>query len=150
MQRKLLTQHNRIRVLTRGDGNCMFHSVGSALDLSHTAVRAAAIAELQSNRHFYESFCPTSWGSYISQMSKDGEWGDHLCLQALANVYSTCITIFSDHATNAVLKINPETSVGLHPAIVILFWAEKHYEATADMSTPMRQNHVKVDVGFHG
>ena len=127
-QKQLLLEHSRTRMLTMGDGNCMFHSIGNMLGVDHLEVRATAISKLQSGADVYKDFVSCSWELYLSKMSVPGEWGDHTCLKALADAYSRQLILFADHLTNPKLTIEPQES--LHPPLFILFWAEKHYEAT--------------------
>ncbi|THG15974.1 hypothetical protein TEA_029933 [Camellia sinensis var. sinensis] len=42
---------------------------------------------LKSHREMYEGYVPMEYGDYLKKMSKSGEWGDHVTLQAAADSY---------------------------------------------------------------
>ncbi|GMP84968.1 hypothetical protein CsSME_00038296 [Camellia sinensis var. sinensis] len=41
--------------------------------------------QLKSHREMYEGYVPMEYGDYLKKMSKSGEWGDHVTLQAAAD-----------------------------------------------------------------
>lgn len=65
----------------------------------HAQVRADAVQWLRANPQFYAGFLdqaeyPT-WQSYIGSMARNFAWGDHLTLQAAAEVYNSDLVIVS-------------------------------------------------------
>ena len=42
-------------------------------------------------------FVPEDWGSYVSEMSKDAAWGDHITLQAASDAYGVGMCVISSY-----------------------------------------------------
>ncbi|XP_045209765.2 uncharacterized protein LOC123561456 [Mercenaria mercenaria] len=89
------------------DGNCLFAAVVDQLrirgDFSFTThtLRQSAVKYLKENPTTndgtpLEMFLTDdeTWETYLSRMSDDGEWGDHMILGALANVINMPIVIY--------------------------------------------------------
>lgn len=85
----------------------------------HAQVRADAVQWLRANPQFYAGFLdqaeyPT-WQSYIGSMARNFAWGDHLTLQAAAEVYNSDLVIVSslpDLADkDAVTVVEPSKNV---------------------------------------
>ena len=80
------------------DGNCMFAAVVDQLEIngvfsfSSKSLRQACVEHLRSNPEsedgtHYEMFMDNeSWTQYLDRMSLEGQWGDHLMLQAVSQV----------------------------------------------------------------
>ena len=80
-----------------GGGDCFFRSVSHQLygDSSHHhEVRAAGVQYLRDNpERFIESIVDTPWLRYISYMSLEGTWADHIIIQAVADALNLRIHI---------------------------------------------------------
>ncbi|KAJ6767807.1 OTU DOMAIN CONTAINING PROTEIN [Salix koriyanagi] len=82
----------------QGDGNCQFSSLSDQLYHSpehHKLVREQVIDQLKSQPQLYNGYVSMAYGDYLKKMSKSGEWGDHVTLQAAADSYG--IKIFYDN-----------------------------------------------------
>jgi hypothetical protein len=114
-----------------GDGNCQFRSLSDQLFGStdrHAEVRRMTINQLKSANDLYEPYVPEDYDEYVAKMSKDGEWGDHVTLQAAADCYGRRICVLSSYKTNFIIDIKPQKT--LHPRVLWLsFWAEVHYNS---------------------
>ena len=74
----------------RGDGNCQFRALSDQLFGTpdrYVEVRRMAIGQLKQSPDDYSPYVPEAFDAYVSTMAKDGEWGDHVTLQAAADVY---------------------------------------------------------------
>ena len=115
----------------KGDGNCQFRSLSDQLFGStdrHAEVRRMAINQLRSHSDLYEPYVPEEYEKYVGTMAKDGEWGDHVTLQAAADVYGRRICVLSSYKTNFIIDIKPQKT--LHQRVLWLsFWAEVHYNS---------------------
>ncbi|CAL9104982.1 unnamed protein product [Musa acuminata var. zebrina] len=72
----------------QGDGNCQFRALSDQLYRTpehHEFVRQQIIAQLKSHPEIYEGYVPMTYGEYLNKLSKLGEWGDHVTLQAAAD-----------------------------------------------------------------
>ena len=115
----------------KGDGNCQFRSLSDQLFGTpdrHVEVRRMVIAQLMRNTDDYSVFVPDDYSDYVRKMSKDGEWGDHLTLQAASDVYGRRICVLSTYEKNFLIEITPKNM--RHPRVLWLsFWAEVHYNS---------------------
>ncbi|GAU15844.1 hypothetical protein TSUD_40650 [Trifolium subterraneum] len=71
-----------------GDGNCQFRALSDQLYRSpnlHKFVREQIVQQLKSDPDLYAGYVPMAYSEYLKKMSKSGEWGDHVTLQAAAD-----------------------------------------------------------------
>lgn len=80
------------------DGNCMFAAIVDQLEIngdysySSKSLRLACVEHLKKNPEsddgtHYEMFMDgESWTDYLNRMTQEGQWGDHLMLQAISQV----------------------------------------------------------------
>ncbi|XP_041467528.1 uncharacterized protein LOC121417862 [Lytechinus variegatus] len=78
---------------TPGDGNCMFHALAAQLErtthikITHDQLRAQVVEHLHKNRntidgtHMQAWILNGEWDRYLSDMARDGEWGDEIILK---------------------------------------------------------------------
>ncbi|XP_035689686.1 uncharacterized protein LOC118424981 [Branchiostoma floridae] len=134
------------------DGNCMFHAVADQLfrtegrRVSHGELRKQVVDFLRQNPHngngdHFSDFVPDqNWEGYLSTMSHDGTWGDHIVLQAMADMFGHDVSIVSSvEAENYVTILTPSTgTVGRRePPLLLGHYAENHY-ASLDGKTRKR------------
>ncbi|KAF2283325.1 hypothetical protein GH714_002288 [Hevea brasiliensis] len=75
----------------QGDGNCQFRALSDQFYLTpdhHEFVRQEVVNQLKSYPKTYEGYVPMAYGNYLEKMSRSGEWGDHVTLQAAADWYA--------------------------------------------------------------
>ena len=46
---------------------------------------------------YLQVFVPEDWGSYVSEMSRDAAWGDHITLQAASDAYGVGMCVISSY-----------------------------------------------------
>ena len=86
------------------------------------------VSQLRSKRELYDPYVPEDYEDYVAKMAKDGEWGDHVTLQAAADVYGRRICVLSSYKTSFIIDIKPQDTK--HPRVLWLsFWAEVHYNS---------------------
>ncbi|KAJ9181559.1 hypothetical protein P3X46_009679 [Hevea brasiliensis] len=126
-----LQLYDFVEVKVQGDGNCQFRALSDQLYNTpdrHKVVRRHVVNQLRSHPEIYEGYVPMEYGDYLKKMSKSGEWGDHVTLQAAADSYGVKIlvmTSFKDTCYIDILPIN-QKSKGV---IFLSFWAEVHYNS---------------------
>ncbi|KAJ6871764.1 OVARIAN TUMOR DOMAIN-containing deubiquitinating enzyme 10-like isoform X2 [Populus alba x Populus x berolinensis] len=122
----------------QGDGNCQFRALSDQIYNTpdrHKTVRRQVVYQLKSHPEIYEGYVPMEYGEYLRKMSKSGEWGDHVTLQAAADSYGVKIlvmTSFKDTCYIEILPVSQKPKGGfLVPSAVIFlsFWAEVHYNS---------------------
>ncbi|XP_078598131.1 uncharacterized protein LOC144874135 isoform X2 [Branchiostoma floridae x Branchiostoma japonicum] len=124
------------------DGNCMFHAVADQLFrtygrlINNRKLRQFVVEFLRhhpqnGNGDHLSAFVPDqNWEGYLSTMSRDGTWGDHIVLQAMADLLRHDISIVSSvEAENYVTILTPSTgTVGRkEPPLLLGHYAENHY-----------------------
>ncbi|XP_022746001.1 OTU domain-containing protein DDB_G0284757-like isoform X2 [Durio zibethinus] len=115
----------------QGDGNCQFRSLSDQLYRSqdhHKFVRQQVVSQIKSNPKMYEGYVPMAYGDYLKKMSKNGEWGDHVTLQAAADSYGVKIFVLTSFKDTSYIEILPHTQKS-ERIIFLSFWAEVHYNS---------------------
>jgi len=120
-------------VYVPGDGNCQFHSISYVLKAfniqkSYKKLRKKAINYIKDNKKYYEQFIyDISFKQYIKNL-KNGEYGDNLTLDAMANIYDLRIKVLRDKARSNVINSRGTNKV------IIIYWGDDgddaHYNAT--------------------
>ncbi|XP_035685160.1 uncharacterized protein LOC118421765 [Branchiostoma floridae] len=124
------------------DGNCLFHAVSDQLvrtgstAISHSQLRQDVVGYLRQHPHnekgdHLRAFVRNlDWEGYLQQMSRDGVWGDHIVLQALASMLGRDIRIVSSiDADNYITILSPmgNQQVTTGPPLLLGHYAENHY-----------------------
>ncbi|XVE68834.1 hypothetical protein DITRI_Ditri09bG0101800 [Diplodiscus trichospermus] len=115
----------------QGDGNCQFRSLSDQLYRSqdlHNFVREQVVSQIKLNPEIYEGYVPMAYGDYLKKMSKNGEWGDHVTLQAAADSYGVKIFVLTSFKDTCYIEILPHTQKS-ERIIFLSFWAEVHYNS---------------------
>ncbi|CAN7037007.1 unnamed protein product [Brassica oleracea var. botrytis] len=97
-EEEAVSDHDRLRnrlelfdfaeVRVPGDGNCQFRALADQLYKTadrHKHVRRQIVKQLKSCPDSYEGYVPMDFSEYLKKMSRSGEWGDHVTLQAAAD-----------------------------------------------------------------
>ncbi|XP_022842705.1 OTU domain-containing protein DDB_G0284757-like isoform X3 [Olea europaea var. sylvestris] len=114
-----------------GDGNCQFRSLSDQIYRTpkhHKLVREQVLYQLMSYRELYENYVPMAYDDYLKKMSKTGEWGDHVTLQAAADTYGVKIFVITSFRDTCYIEILPNT-LKSNRMIFLSFWAEVHYNS---------------------
>ncbi|XWS07984.1 hypothetical protein CRYUN_Cryun41cG0038000 [Craigia yunnanensis] len=115
----------------QGDGNCQFRSLSDQLYRSqdhHRFVRQQVVSQLKSNPEMYEGYVPMAYGDYLKKMNKNGEWGDHVTLQAAADSYGVKMFVLTSFKDTCYIEILPHNQKS-ERIIFLSFWAEVHYNS---------------------
>ncbi|KAL9674672.1 hypothetical protein QQ045_002870 [Rhodiola kirilowii] len=95
----------------QGDGNCQFRALSDQLYRSpehHKFVRQQVVNQLQSQRQAYEGYVRMDYSDYLKKTSKSGAWGDHVTLQAAADLYGVKIVIVTSFKDTYYINILPK------------------------------------------
>ncbi|KAJ8439704.1 hypothetical protein Cgig2_009528 [Carnegiea gigantea] len=115
----------------QGDGNCQFRALSDQFYRSpehHKFVRQQVVNQLKSHPESYEGYVPMEYGEYLQKMSKSGEWGDHVTLQAVADSYGVKIFLITSFKDTCYMEIIPRIQKS-NRVIFLSFWAEVHYNS---------------------
>ncbi|XP_066297025.1 uncharacterized protein [Branchiostoma lanceolatum] len=141
------------------DGNCMFHAVCDQVfrtegrRITHLELRTQVVSHLRTNPYNVRGdhigvYVPNqSWEEYLDTMSRPGTWGDHVVLQAVADMLGHDVTIVSSvEADNYVTVLHPQS--GFPPRatrpLLLGHYAENHYASLDDVSRYF--HHIKENV----
>ncbi|XP_042037020.1 OVARIAN TUMOR DOMAIN-containing deubiquitinating enzyme 9-like [Salvia splendens] len=114
-----------------GDGNCQFRSLSDQIYGTsdyHGLVREEIVHQLKSQPEFYANFVPMAYGDYLKKMSRNGEWGDNVTLQAAADCYGVKIFVVTSYKVTCYIEILPKV-VKSDTTILLSFRAEVHYNS---------------------
>ncbi|KAL6912339.1 hypothetical protein ACP4OV_001144 [Aristida adscensionis] len=133
----------------RGDGNCQWFHESQSIDANstfsipqfralsdqlyqspdhHEFVREQIINQLKSNRDAYDGYVPMAYDEYLDKVSRNGEWGDHVTLQAAADKYGVKIFVMTSFKDTCYIEIQPKVQKS-NKVILLSFWAEVHYNS---------------------
>jgi hypothetical protein len=140
-EEEAVSDHERLRnrlemfdfteVKVPGDGNCQFRALADQLYKTadrHKHVRRQIVKQLKSRPDSYQGYVPMDFSDYLRKMSRSGEWGDHVTLQAAADAYRVKIVVLTSFKDTCYIEILP-TSQESKGVIFLSFWAEVHYNA---------------------
>ena len=122
-----------------GDGNCQFRALAHQLsgDASrHAAVRARVATQLRAAADRYSGFVSddrdAGFDAFVARLATDGEWGDHVTLQAAADAYGVVIVLVTSYEHRGILRVEPAARSPGDRTIWVAFWAEIHYASIVD------------------
>ncbi|XVF75576.1 hypothetical protein PTKIN_Ptkin13bG0198100 [Pterospermum kingtungense] len=126
-----LQLYGLVETKVQGDGNCQFRSISDQLYRSqdhHRIVRQLVVSQLESNPEMYGGYVPMAYDDYLEKMNKNGEWGDHVTLQAAADLYGVKIFVLTSFKDTCYIEILPHYQKSQR-IIFLSFWAEVHYNS---------------------
>ncbi|XP_076957552.1 OVARIAN TUMOR DOMAIN-containing deubiquitinating enzyme 12-like isoform X2 [Bidens hawaiensis] len=115
----------------RGDGNCQFRALSDQVYRTaehHKFVRQQIVNQLKLHADMYEGYVPMVYSDYLKNMAKVGEWGDHVTLQAAADLYGIKIFVITSFKDTCYIEIVPSVQRS-NRVIFLSFWAEVHYNS---------------------
>ncbi|KAK8359514.1 hypothetical protein V6Z11_A04G101600 [Gossypium hirsutum] len=132
-----MSDHERLQLYgfdelkVQGDGNCQFRALSDQIYRTpdnHKNVRRQVVNKLKSHSEAYEGYVPMDYADYLKKMSKSGEWGDHVTLQAAADSYGVRIFVLTSFKDTCYIEIIPNFQKP-KGVIFLSFWAEVHYNS---------------------
>ena len=78
--------------------NCLFRSISHQLydtGEHHRLVRETCMRYIDTEAAYFRAFVVGDFDAYVTRMCQPGEWGDHLEIQALSEVYDMPIEIYA-------------------------------------------------------
>ncbi|CAN6302699.1 unnamed protein product [Urochloa humidicola] len=93
-----LVLYGLVELKVKGDGNCQFRALSDQFYRTpehHRFVRQQVVKQLESHPEIYAGYVPMDFREYLKKMSKSGEWGDHVTLQAAADSYGVKVFILT-------------------------------------------------------
>jgi len=143
-----LEKHGFIEAPVVPDGNCQMRALADQINGDenyHADVRSKIISWLDKNEKFPVDDSGSTtlgdfidrdhyprWASYVSYMSRNGSWGDHITLVAAAEVYGVQISIISnvdDGGTGQYMTTIIPRSRKPTKTVSLSHWHELHYNS---------------------
>jgi len=115
----------------KGDGNCQFRALSDQLYRTpehHKFVRKSVVAQLKTTPDVYSNYVPMKYTDYVKNMGKNGEWGDHVTLQAAADYYGVKVSLITSFKDTCFIEITPAEQKS-EREMYLSFWAEVHYNS---------------------
>ncbi|ERM94842.1 hypothetical protein AMTRI_Chr07g80000 [Amborella trichopoda] len=126
-----LQLYDLIERKVEGDGNCQFRALSDQFYRSpehHKFVREQVVNQLSSHADIYGAYVPMAYDEYLIKLSRNGEWGDHVTLQAAADKYGVKICVITSFKDTCFIEILPNVQKSKR-VIFLSFWAEVHYNS---------------------
>ncbi|CAM8933027.1 unnamed protein product [Rhodiola kirilowii] len=126
-----LKLYELVELKVQGDGNCQFRALSDQFYRDpdhHKIVRQQVVDQLKAYPELYEGYVPMSFGEYLKKISRNGEWGDHVTLQACADWYGVKIFVLTSFKETCYIEILPHIEKSKR-VIFLSFWAEVHYNS---------------------
>ncbi|KAJ9540385.1 LOW QUALITY PROTEIN: hypothetical protein OSB04_026891 [Centaurea solstitialis] len=126
-----LQLYDLVELKVSGDGNCQFRSLSDQIYRSsehHKLVREQVAHQLKFYPELYAAYVPMAYDDYLKKISTDGEWGDHVTLQAAADVFGVKIFVLTSFKDTCYIEILPCAQKSKR-IIFLSFWAEVHYNS---------------------
>ncbi|KAG6412709.1 hypothetical protein SASPL_125394 [Salvia splendens] len=141
-----LQLYDLVELKILGDGNCQsvlipfLSAVPFAVRSNIPDTRASQLCErpnsqsgllvilLKLQPDLYANYVPMAYDDYLKKMSNNGEWGDHVTLQAAADCYGVRIIVVTSYKDTCYIEILPQFEKS-NRIILLSFWAEVHYNS---------------------
>ncbi|XP_077219950.1 OVARIAN TUMOR DOMAIN-containing deubiquitinating enzyme 11-like [Tasmannia lanceolata] len=128
---KRLATYGLAELQVGGDGNCQFRALADQLFRDpdyHKLVRKQVVTQLTIGQKWYQAYVPMKYETYLQKMERSGEWGDHLTLQAAADLFHAKICLFTSFGDTSFIEIVP---MNLKPSkeLWLSFWSKVHYNS---------------------
>jgi hypothetical protein len=133
-----LRAHGLRRVPVEGDGACFFRAAARMLygrEDFHTDLRAATCDYLATHWTRYHAFFSgvEPFRTALLALRKPKEWVDHFAIQAMADMTTRTLVIYSSQETQPAVWVTPHAAVAPSPSDDVLGFAylqHLHYDAT--------------------
>ncbi|KAA8534407.1 hypothetical protein F0562_031924 [Nyssa sinensis] len=126
-----LCLYDLVELKVQGDGNCQFRALSDQIYRTteyHNFVRQQVVNQLNFHPELYEGYVSMAYDDYLKKISKSGEWGDHVTLQAAADSYGVKLFIITSFKDTCYIEILPQIQKSKR-TIFLSFWAEVHYNS---------------------
>ena len=144
---KKLKPYGRKVYKVAGEGNCQFRALSHQLFNSeeyHMEVRQNVCIRLRYEwkRYFaLWNYDHDEYKAWVARMQRDGEWGNHLTLQAAADLFRKRITLVTTYEERPIITIDPNTSTVVDEGntLWLTFKPELHYNSTVPIHTRLAE-----------
>eukprot|EP00930_Biecheleria_cincta_P086886 TRINITY_DN76142_c0_g1_i1.p1 TRINITY_DN76142_c0_g1~~TRINITY_DN76142_c0_g1_i1.p1 ORF type:complete len:441 (-),score=80.05 TRINITY_DN76142_c0_g1_i1:88-1410(-) len=131
---QVMKRHKAKLQPVEADGNCQFRALSLAMkgeEKHHSSLRARVVEQLRGNPDRYRQFVHSEpYADYLIRLEREGEWGDHVTLQAACDAFQVQINVFTDQP-GGLMKLHPvqPAQVISQEPLYLAFMSEFHYDA---------------------
>eukprot|EP01060_Flectonema_neradi_P038765 TRINITY_DN824_c4_g1_i1.p1 TRINITY_DN824_c4_g1~~TRINITY_DN824_c4_g1_i1.p1 ORF type:complete len:398 (+),score=72.49 TRINITY_DN824_c4_g1_i1:523-1716(+) len=129
-----------------GDGNCQFRSLAYFLkgdEDNFQTVRKEVALYLKKNRDTYSNFIDEDFDEYCEEMSSTNRWGDHVTLDAAANLYEHACQLVSS-SSEPTKTIRPRDPLSDTVSTLCFSYLKEpnaeHYNPAIPVSSPTNKS----------
>jgi len=128
------------------DGNCLFRSISHQVygdPENHAVVRAKCVDYIESEAYFFRGYIAEDFKPYCDRMRISGVWGDHVEIQAMAELYDRTIEIYA-YSTEPIQRFNNSNNNNNNktkntvkrPLIRLSYHCQSHYNSVVGSDHP--------------
>ena len=123
-----------------GDGNCLYRCFAYVLYGSadeHRRVREECMSYIESECEYYARFVSESIGEYVSRGRRENEWGDHVEIEAMKELYDVNVLVVAAGGKKGdeggvELDVKGEEVGGLRGTVRLSYHGQSHYNCLLD------------------
>merc|ERR1712176_1085998 len=131
-------QMNWKLVVVDADGNCLYRCFATEIygdTNKQSSVRKECCQYMRANQDFFQNFIP-DFDQRMKEKEQEYEWGDHVDITALSELYNVRVRVFEYDKDNAKLYMSfdqgeHEETVNL-PLVLLARHRQKHYNVIVD------------------
>lgn len=126
--------------VVRGDGSCMFRAVADQIyadEGMHNEVRRLCMDYMERNRDHFAPFVTENFSSYIARKRQPGQYGNHVELQAISEMFGRPIEIYEYSENPRNIFYPTISSLEINAPIRLSYHGSSHYNSVTDPFTPM-------------
>jgi len=113
----------------------------------HALVRQQCMDYMEKEGSYFSQFVTEGFASYIARKRRDGVFGNNLEIQAMSELYSRPVEIFSPRGKGTPMNIcQPACDEGTTPIRLAYFPGRNHYDSVLDPEEPA----VGMGIGLPG
>lgn len=95
----------------------------------HALLRDRCTRYLASERNYFEQFVAEPFDDFLARISREGEWGDDVEIEALSEIFDVRVEIYASYSYQ-LMRTFHETSAASHP-IRLQYVGNSHYNSLA-------------------
>lgn len=136
---QLESDHGFRVVDSEKDGNCLFRSVAHQIYNDpelHARVRKDCYDYMERDREFFSMYVGEDFDEYLARQRKPNEWGDHVEVVALREMYNKNVEVYDKDSVRAPKPLGLTSEEYSVPVIRLSYHGSNHYNSVVDPRAP--------------
>jgi hypothetical protein len=120
-----------------GDGNCLFRAISHQLygtTARHEDLRRKCCAYIKEHRDYFARWLAEDVDAYLGRMRKPGQWGDHIELVALREIFNVNIVVYAQGSVEKPNTLGFPLYEGLQ-TLMVSYHGGNHYNSITRQHT---------------